>query len=93
MSEPAADHPHDHHAQCEEAERAQAALRRERIRHRAAYGALLRENADLRRRLADAKQAVRRLKPLKTIRGWFGFQARRLSPRRVVGRLRRRRER
>ena len=70
--------------QTEPLRRAEEALRRERIRHRAAYGALLRENADLRRQLVDHKRAVRELRPLKTIRGWLAFQARRLSPRRVV---------
>jgi hypothetical protein len=73
--------------------RAEDALRRERVRHRAAYGALLRENADLRRQLVDHKRAVRELRPLKTIRGWLAFQARRLSPKRVAARLRRRRSR
>jgi hypothetical protein len=92
MTSPVAD-PHDHEAPCEAAARAEAALRRERIRHRAAYGALLRENADLRRQLVDRKQVVATLRPLKTVRGWFAFQARRLSPRRVIGRLRRRRAR
>jgi hypothetical protein len=91
MTESAESHHHD--TPCEPAERAEAALRRERIRHRAAYGALLRENADLRRRLVDRSQTVQTLKPLKTVRGWFGFQVRRLAPRRVIGRLRRRRSR
>lgn len=72
-------------------ERAEEALRRERIRHRAAYGALLRENADLRRQLVQHKRAVRELRPLKTVRGWLAFQAGRLSPSRIAARLRRRR--
>lgn len=73
--------------------RAEEALRRERIRHRAAYGALLRENAELRRQLVEHKRAVRELRPLKTIRGWLAFQFRRLSPSRIAARLRRRRSR
>lgn len=91
MTEPAQAHHHD--APCPEAVRAEAALRRERIRHRAAYGALLRENADLRRTVVERTHALQTLKPLRTVRGWFAFQARRLSPRRVIGRIRRRRAR
>jgi hypothetical protein len=73
--------------------RAEEALRRERIRHRAAYGALLRENAELRRQLVEHRRTVRELRPLKTIRGWLAFQFRRLSPSRIAARFRRRRSR
>jgi hypothetical protein len=70
-------------------------LDRERQRNRMAYDALLKENADIRHmyheRLGALKEEVRRLRRLRSVGGWLGFQARRLSPSRVAGALRRRR--
>ena len=60
-----------------------------------AYDALLKENADIRHmyheKIAALKEEVRRLRRLRGVGGWLGFQARRLSPSRVVAALRRRR--
>ena len=60
-----------------------------------AYDALLKENADIRHmyheKVGSLKEEVRRLRRLRTIHGWIGFQARRLSPSRVAAALRRRR--
>jgi hypothetical protein len=71
-------------------------LDRERQRNRMAYDALLKENADIRHmyheRLGALKEEVRRLRRLRSVGGWLGFQARRLSPSRVAAAVRRRRE-
>ena len=60
-----------------------------------AYDALLKENADIRHmyheRLGALKEEVRRLRRLRSVGGWLGFQARRLAPSRVAAALRRRR--
>lgn len=70
-------------------------LDRERQRNRLAYDALLKENADIRHmyheRLGTLKEEVRRLRRLRSVGGWLGFQARRLAPSRVAAALRRRR--
>jgi hypothetical protein len=70
-------------------------LDRERQRNRMAYDALLKENADIRHmyheRLGALKEEVRRLRRLRSVGGWLGFQARRLAPSRVAAALRRRR--
>jgi len=72
-----------------------ARLDRERQRNRMAYDALLKENADIRHmyheRLGALKEEVRRLRRLRSVGGWLGFQARRLSPSRVAAAVRRRR--
>jgi hypothetical protein len=76
-------------------EEGRARLDRERQRNRLAYDALLKENADIRHmyheRLGALKEEVRRLRRLRSVGGWLGFQARRLSPSRVAAALRRRR--
>ncbi len=76
-------------------EEGRARLDRERQRNRLAYDALLKENADIRHmyheRIAALKEEVRRLRRLRSVGGWLGFQARRLSPARVVAAIRRRR--
>ena len=73
----------------------QARLEQERQRNRMAYDALLKENADIRHmyheRIGALKEEVRRLRRLRSVGGWLGFQARRLSPSRVAAALRRRR--
>jgi len=78
-----------------EREEGRARLDRERQRNRMAYDALLKENADIRHmyheRLGALKEEVRRLRRLRSVGGWLGFQARRLAPSRVAGALRRRR--
>jgi len=72
-----------------------ARLDRERQRNRMAYDALLKENADIRHmyheKIGALKDEVRRLRRLRSIRGWLGFQARRLSPSHVAAAFRRRR--
>ncbi len=66
-------------------------LERERRRNHLAYDALLKENADIRHLYRQMKDEVRRLRRLKTVRGWVSFQARRLRPGHVAAALRRRR--
>ncbi|MBN2112560.1 MAG: hypothetical protein JW785_00375 [Acidimicrobiia bacterium] len=72
-----------------------ARLERERQRNRMAYDALLKENADIRHmyheKIGALKDEVRRLRRLRSVRGWLGFQARRLSPSHVAAAFRRRR--
>lgn len=76
-------------------EEGRSRLDRERQRNRLAYDALLKENADIRHmyheRLGALKEEVRRLRRLRSVGGWLGFQARRLAPSRVAAALRRRR--
>lgn len=71
-------------------------LERERQRNRMAYDALLKENADIRHmyheRIGALKEEVRRLRRLRSVGGWLGFQVRRLRPSRLSAALRRRRE-
>lgn len=70
-------------------------LDRERRRNHLAYDALLRENADIRQlhhqEMRRLKDEVRRLRHLRTIRGWLGFQAGRLRPGHVAAAIKRRR--
>jgi hypothetical protein len=70
-------------------------LDRERRRNHLAYDALLKENADIRHMhhqdVGDLKAELRRLRGLRTIRGWLAFQARRLRPGHVAAAIRRRR--
>lgn len=72
------------------AERARSQLEREREHHRTAYDALLEENAAIRQKHYAALEEVRRLRRLRKVRGWLGFQARRLRPSRLARGLRRR---
>ena len=76
-------------------EEGRAHLERERRRNRMAYDALLKENADIRHmyheKIGALKEEVRRLRRLRSVGGWLGFQVRRLRPSRVAGALRRRR--
>jgi len=76
-------------------EEGRARLDRERQRNRMAYDALLKENADIRHmyheKIGALKEEVRRLRRLRSLHGWLGFQARRLSPTNVAAALRRRR--
>ena len=55
-----------------------------------AYDSLLKENADIRHmyheRLGALKEEVRRLRRLRSVGGWLGFQVRRLRPSRVAAR-------
>lgn len=84
-----------HAAAVAEREASHSRLDRERQRNRMAYDALLKENADVRHmyheRLGALKEEVRRLRRLRSVGGWLGFQARRLSPSRVAAAVRRRR--
>jgi len=70
-------------------------LDRERRRNHLAYDALLKENAEIRQMhhsdVGHLKAEVRRLRGLRTIRGWLAFQARRLRPGHVAAAVRRRR--
>ena len=70
-------------------------LDRERRRNHLAYDALLKENADIRQmhhqEMGHLKAEVHRLRDLRTIRGWLGFQARRLRPGHVAAAIKRRR--
>jgi hypothetical protein len=78
-----------------EAAEVRRALERERQRNRAAHDALLKENAEIRRlyheRLGALKEEVRRLRRLRTVRGWLAFQVRRLRPGRAADAFERRR--
>ncbi|HSQ38269.1 MAG TPA: hypothetical protein VLS92_10300 [Acidimicrobiia bacterium] len=66
-------------------------LDRERRRNHLAYDALLMENADIRHLYGQMREEVRRLRGLRTIRGWLAFQVRRLRPGHVAAAVRRRR--
>lgn len=66
-------------------------LDQERRRNHAAYDALLAENADIRRLYGQMREEVRRLRGLRSVRGWLAFQGRRLRPGHVAAAVKRRR--